>query len=204
MKGILESHGIVKRGHFKLTSGRHSSLYINKDIIFCNPSLYRTVCIEMWLATKAHRSLIDIVTGPAIAGAIFARSIASLLGDKIFVYPEKHRRPNLNIVNWDALNLRHYHPETMTFRQGYGEVIKGRKVWIVEDIITTGGSVDQTIEAVKDCGGDVLGVSAIWNRGGYKPKGGVFLPLIDQIVMSYLPGDCPQCAGNIPLQNPKE
>ena len=185
MKELLKAHDIIKEGHFKLTSGRHSNSYINKDAIYCNPFLYRKVYTEMWQMIKKYENNIDLVTGPAIAGAILAQPLASLLGDKIFVYPEKI-------------------DDKMVFRRGYDKIIKNKRVWITEDIITTGGSVEKTIQAINNCDGEVLGTSVIWNRGDYKPSKGLFLPMINEAVYSHLPENCPECANNIKLTDPKE
>lgn len=186
MKELLKLYGIIKEGHFKLSSGRHSSQYINKDAIYCNPKLYRIVYTKIWLSIRKYMKDIDIVTGPAIAGAILAQPIASLSEDKIFIYPEK--------IN-----------EEMVFRRGYDKIIKDKTVWITEDIITTGNSVENTIDAVTFNGGEVLGISAIWNRSnGYVPSKGLFIPLINETVLSYLPESCPECTIDMALQDPKE
>lgn len=146
----------------------------------------------------------DIITGPAVAGAMLAVPI-SLRLNKAFVYPEKVRIwiDSLGNITTDEEDV-YQEKIIMQFRRGYDRVIKNKTVWIVEDIITTGNSVEKTIQAVKDCGGLVSGVSAIWNRGEYKSSKGLFIPLIDETIYSYLPIDCPECADSIPLTDPKE
>lgn len=184
MKQSLRHRGVILEGHFKLTSGRHSASYINKDSIYCKPNLFRSVFMQFVMSIKKYQDKIDIITGPAIAGAILALPVAMNL-EKIFIYPEKYEG-------------------TMILRRGYDKIVKNKNVWIIEDIITTGRSVENTIDAITFNDGNVLGVSCIWNRADYSPSIGEFLPLINEQVFSYLPKDCPQCKENIPLQDPKQ
>lgn len=185
MKELFEKYGVIKTGHFKLTSGKHSAQYINKDAIYSNPFLFLKVMETMYEKLKAYEDMFDVVTGPAIAGAILAAPIA-LVTHKIFVYPEK--------VDGE-----------MVFRRGYDKILKHKRVWIIEDIITTGHSIEKTIMAIRDCRGSIAGMSAIWNRGRYQPDEGILLlSLINDSVTSYWPNDCPQCRAGEVLQDPKE
>lgn len=188
MKELFEKYGVIKTGHFKLTSGKHSSQYINKDAIYCNPFLFLKVMETMYEKLKAYEDTFDVITGLAIAGAVLAAPVA-LVMHKIFVYPEK--------IN-----------EKMIFRRGYNKILKHKRVWIVEDIITTGSSIEKTIMEIRNCEGKVVGISAIWNRGAWQPSnlaGIPFLSLISESVSSYWPDECPYCReGRMPLQNPKE
>lgn len=189
----LSRNGIIKEGHFLLSSGRHSDLYINKDAIYCNPALFQSVVSMMiyYLNNYSYIYELDIITGPAIAGAVLAAPIALQL-QKTFIYPEKV------IDHHEKENVR------MELRRGYNKVVKGKKVWIVEDIITTGKSVENTIDAITFNDGIVAGVSAIWNRGNYYPSMGLFFPIIEEVVYSYPAHDCPKCKQGIPVQDPKE
>lgn len=197
MKELFEKYGVIKTGHFKLTSGKHSAQYINKDAIYSNPMLFDKVVTEMWDKINGYRHTFDIITGPAIAGAVLAAPISLLFYDRIPIYPEQ-----TIFVYPEKIN------EKMVFRRDYDKVLKHKKVWVVEDIITTGNSVEKTIMAIRDCGGSVVGISAIWNRGAWKPNnliGCQFLSLISEGVPSYWPDECPYCKENrIPLQDPKE
>lgn len=186
LRELLKEEKVIKEGHFFLTSGRHSDLYINKDSIFCIPELFRIIVYETKKSIEEYLNKIDIITGPAIAGSILAGVLSlGIFGcNKIFVYPEKHEG-------------------TMIFRRGYDKIVKGKNVWITEDIITTGRSVENTIDAVTFNGGNVIGVSCIWNKGNYLPSTGVLISLIYEEVKSYLPVDCPQCKERIKLQDPK-
>jgi orotate phosphoribosyltransferase len=187
---MLNKHNIIKSGHFILTSGRHSDAYINKDSIYCNPNLFELLILEMSLIVK-NLFYCDIITGPAIAGAVLAAPIANSLS-KIFVYPEKT----------DEI--------IMDFRRGYDKILGNRigiarnQVVIVEDIITTGSSIEKTIEAIERYGARVSGIAAIWNRTGWKTDKCSTISLIDEPVESWDPDSCPLCVEGIPLENPKE
>jgi orotate phosphoribosyltransferase len=181
---ILEKKGIIKNGHFELTSGRHSDTYINKDSIYCVPELFELVILEMSLIAR-NNFYCDIITGPAIAGAVLAAPIANSLST-IFIYPEKTEKG-------------------MQFRRGYDKVLENNiNVVIVEDIITTGKSINMTIEAIEKHGAQVSGIAAIWNRTGWKTDKCSTISLIDEPVESWDPESCPLCIEGIPLENPKE
>lgn len=194
----FKKHNVVSEGHFLLTSGRHSDVYVNKDVIYAIPSLFSFVVYSFFniLTNSGHEY--DVVTGPAIAGAILAAPIAINL-DKIFVYPEKAfvsrfvGFPHNKVVK----------TKIMEFNRGYDKVVKDKRVFIVEDVITTGGSVQRTIDAVKLCGGKCVGVLAIWNREGWTPNGFELVSLINKSTESWTAGTCLLCRNHIPLVNPK-
>jgi orotate phosphoribosyltransferase len=200
MKELFEKYGAIKNGHFKLTSGKHSNQYINKDAIYSNPILFNRVVMKMVQGLSLYLGTFDIITGPAIAGAVLAAPISLQLFDKIFVYPEK----DVKIERSNDPNFIFNETEIMKFRRGYDKISKDKRVWIIEDIITTGKSVEQTIDAVEKCGGGVVGISVIWNRGLYEIEGIPLLPLINENVVSYWPDRCPSCKAGESLQDPKE
>lgn len=198
----FEYYRIILNGHFLLTSGRHSDEYVNKDAIYCIPELFPFIISKIYttILNNFHSDDFDVITGPAIAGAILAAPVALKL-NKIFVYPEKAvhseltKDPNDGVV--DAKN--------MNFNRGYDKILKGKRIIIVEDIITTGGSVKQTIEAIEKCGGKCVSIIAIWNREKWQPRDDIkIISLINKVIPSYFPNDCPYCQNGIPLQNPKE
>ncbi len=189
----LEKEKIIKNGHFLLSSGKHSNTYINKDAIFSNPQLFQYVIdfINHYIVEKNNEY--DVITGPAIAGAILAAPI-SLANDLTFVYPEKIQIPPL------------YQKEKfymMAYRRGYDKVMYGKKILLVEDIITTGRSVQQTIDAVEICDGTVVDVIAIWNRSNWKPENCDIFSIINEPVESWCKEECPDCKNGIPLTDPK-
>lgn len=205
LRELLESRNVIKTGHFKLSSGKHSYVYINKDDIYSDAFLYNLIVNMMCSKIGLIREYFDIITGPAIAGAVLASPISINLG-KIFVYPEKKNEVIITPTWTDQLHINHTIKNAgMEFRRGYDEKIKGCRVVIVEDIITTGKSVQQTIDAIKLCGGDPIKVLAIWNRTGWNSKD-ITSPtdaLINEWVDSWDKNDCPLCKKSIELTNPK-
>lgn len=204
LEQALMDANVLKKGHFLLKSGKHSDRYINKDAIYSNTELFGQIIVDIISKIDNIESGLenndpnvvmngevdfDVITGPAIAGAVLAAPIAVLM-DKIFVYPEK-------IV--DQLFREH-----MVFRRGYDEVLRGKKILIVEDIVTTGESLFKTVQAVRDCGGFVTDAICIWNRTNVSGSSMSFTlhSLINQEVKSYSKEECPFC-GKIPLTDPK-
>lgn len=213
----------IMYGHFMLTSGRHSDTYINKDAIYSFPPAFAMVCSLM--VSELKEVSYDVITGPAIAGAVLAAPV-SLEAGGVFVYPEKtavqealerahdiiraalHTGGYQPFLTWKeearAVLVRDKKPEgPMQFQRGYDKLIPGTRVVIVEDVITTGGSVQKTIDAVTKLGGKVVKVIVIWNRSGWEPEYYSIVSLINRKVESWLPSECPLCKKGLPLQDPK-
>lgn len=150
--------------------------------------------MKMVRALNPYINAFDIITGPAIAGAILAAPISLLFYDRISIYPEQ-----IIFVYPEKIDGK------MVFRRSYDKILKNKRVWIVEDIITTGGSVEKTMMAIEKCGGKIAGISAIWNRGTWQENSIPVLSLINEIVPSYWPDECPYCReGRVSLTDPKE
>lgn len=190
----LEECGVLKQGHWKLRSGNHSNIYCNKDAINQHPNLKYTIATRLQVMVlrflSANYTNIDdeniVITGPAIAGAIWAAPVAKDMMMP-FVYPEKATEAGKDI---------------MVFRRGYDKFLDGKKVVIVEDIISSGGSVRLTIDAVERCGGEVIYVAAIWNRTGASFKCSSDAIMNDRAEM-WSHDECPLCKMNEPLLDPK-
>lgn len=131
----------------------------------------------------------DVVIGPAEAGIVLA-TIHGVGQMKPIVWSSKIINDNLEVE--------------MQIREQFKEVINGSRVLLVEDVITTGGSTEKTIQAVHDCSGEVVSIRCIWNRENWLPKTSAsFKPLINRTVKSWEPDECPSCKENIPLIDPK-
>lgn len=182
MKTFREKN-VIMLGHFMLNSKIHSNIYINKDAIFSNPELFKKVMGHINDKVKEHfDNQFDVVTGPAIAGALIASNIA-MLQDKTYVYPEKISG-------------------TMQFRRGYDKVIKNKRVLIIEDVVTTGLSVLKTQTGIERCGGKAVGIVSICNRGANLDLKNVSLITLKK-AMAYYPEECPMCASGEVLIDPK-
>lgn len=178
---ILEKTGALKRGHFLLTSGRHSDRYIQCAQVLQYPQYTEEIC--KGLAEQFKDDNVEIVIGPATGGIIVAYEMARQLGAlAIFAEKEKEKR---------ILRRGFYIPE-------------GARVLVAEDVITTGGSVREVIQLVQEAGGILAGVVVLVDRSNGKiefgTKLGSALPLE---VASYEETECPICKkGNIPLEKP--
>ena len=170
---LLEERGVIMKGHFRLSSGRHSDTYINKDAIYCDPELFQITTVLLAGSSYVQNGVplkamdtpnCDIITGPAIAGAILAAPIALRTG-KQFVYPEKV------VTNWVRTNhIGNGAPiitSEMQLRRVYDKVVKGKEVILIEDVITTGKSVIETCNVIGAAGGKVIEIRCIWNRSNF-------------------------------------
>ena len=188
-KQTIIKRNIIKHGHFLLRHGDHSNSYINKDAIYCRQDLFRRAVLETIELIKPYEKNFDVVVGPAVGGSLLASPISILL-KKDLAYTEKIEGKQL-------------------FREVFDNTIKGRKVWITEDVMTTGGSVQKVIDSVNNLGGIVIGVSLIWNRLGKSPFEDaslyeIFLvSLFNEKIDKWEEAECPLCKEGVPLTNPK-
>ena len=181
MKEIFEELGVITYGHFLFTSGRHGDTYMQCAKLLKHPN-YTMEIIEP-IADQFKDDKIDIVIGPAIGGIIIAYEFARQLGVQNFF---AERENNI-----------------MTLRRGF-QIPKGARVLVVEDVITTGGSVKEVIDIVNEQGGQLVGVAVLVDRTGGKIDFGTkFVSGISEPLMSYDADDCPICKeGKLPLVKP--
>ena len=170
-------------GHFQLTSGRHSDTYVQCARVLEDPELTARLAEAMveLVKDRAGGCEIDIVAAPAVGGIIVGFAVAQALGVK-FIFSERQ----------DGV---------MTFRRGF-EVPRGAHVLVVEDVVTTGGSVAEVVNLVRAAGGSVAAVTSIIDRGGQKAFDTAYVPLLRLEVESWEPGVCGLCASDVPLYAP--
>lgn len=151
LKKNLKDMGVIKEGTFILRSGKKSNFYIDKDLIYSNPELFKKIIdhLKCKIIFNVNTEKFDVIVGPEKGGLVLSAPIA-LEFNKIFAFTEKKIRQEAN---------------SMVFRDVYAEIMKEKRILIVEDIMTTGGSVSKTINAVKKAKGYVVGIVCIWNRG---------------------------------------
>lgn len=177
---ILTRLGALKQGHFRLTSGLHSDRYMQCAALFQFPKESEQLCAA--LAEKFAGQKIDLVAGPALGGIIMAYEVARALGV-----------PNIFSEREDG---------KMTFRRGF-RVEAGQKVLVVEDVVTTGGSVKEVIGLVRAAGGEVVGVGSVVDRSGGKADFGVpFRALMTLEATTWKEEDCPLCKEGVPIVKP--
>jgi orotate phosphoribosyltransferase len=177
---IFKDAGAILEGHFLLTSGLHSPMYWEKFRVLQYPHHTEKLC--RLIAEHFKKDKVQVVAGPTTGGIVLAFEVARQLGVKS-IFAEKVG-------------------EGRSFRRGF-TIDPGERVLIVDDILTTGGSVVEVIEAVKKLKGDIIGVGVLVDRSEQTKDFGVplFSCLRSQTV-TYRPGDCPLCAAGVPLVRP--
>ena len=174
---LVESHAIMD-GHFVLTSGLHSPHYVEKFNVLQKPEYTEKLCKAM--AEKFKDANIETVVGPMTGGILLAHETGKALGTRA-IFTERV-------------------DGKMTFRRGFS-LHEGERCLIVEDIVTTGGSIKEVIEVVKAHGGIPVAVSMLVDRSGGKANFGD-VPceaLLHMNVETYQPEECPLCKQGIPM-----
>lgn len=148
---LINEYNVLQKGHFVLKSEMHSEYYFNKDDIYVHNDLVNNLCLA--IAKQFDFDEIDVVIAPAVGGVVLSYVVADhlskLCGREIpGIYAEKK-------IGDD---------KTFVIKRGYDKLVKGKRILVIEDVVTTGGSVRAVVKAVRDCGGDVIGVAAICNR----------------------------------------
>ncbi len=174
---LIETSAIME-GHFLLTSGLHSPRYVEKFNVLQKPVYTEKLCRAM--AEKFKDANIETVVGPVTGGILLAHETGKALGTRaIFTERENGK---------------------MTFRRGF-TLHEGERVLIVEDIVTTGGSIREVIDVVKEHGGIPVAVSMLVDRSGGRATFGDVpsTALLHMDVQTYKPEECPLCKAGIPM-----
>lgn len=174
---LIETSAIME-GHFLLTSGLHSPRYVEKFNVLQKPVYTEKLCKAM--ADKFKDANIETVVGPVTGGILLAHETGKALGTRaIFTERENGK---------------------MTFRRGF-KLHEGERVLIVEDIVTTGGSIREVIDVVKENGGIPVAVSMLVDRSGGKATFGDVpaTALLHMDVQTYKPEECPLCKAGVPM-----
>ncbi len=177
---IFEKAEALLKGHFLLSSGLHSDLYFEKFQVLQHPEYVEILCQK--LASLFKDDKIEVVVGPTTGGIIIAYEVAKNLKTRsIFAETEGEGR-----VLKRGFNLK-----------------KGERVLIVDDILTTGKSINEVIDLVRRHDGDVVGIGVLLDRSGGKVDFGYPLkPLAVTEVKNYPPEECPLCKSGEPLVKP--
>ena len=182
---LFRSRGAYLEGHFSLTSGLHSTVYLQCALVLQYPEAAER--LGRALAGDLRRvidSPIRLVASPALGGIIIGHEVARALGAR-FIFTER----DVTIGK-------------MTLRRGF-QVTPGETAVVVEDVITTGGSTREVIEVLREAGAEVLGAGSIIDRsGGHAPVGGPRVALATLQVSSHQPEACPLCAQGVPAVKP--
>lgn len=185
---LTQVQAVISDDHFVYTSGKHGSVYVNKDKIYPHTALVSRV--GQLFAEKFAALNPSVVVGPAIGGIILAQwtayHLSEMLGREVLgVYTEKDENKN------------------QVFTRGYNQLVQDQDVVLVEDLTTTGGSLQKVVGSVVSAGGRVLGTCAMVNRN---PEGVTSQTLgfpFDQLMIlpvdAYDADSCPLCARQIPI-----
>lgn len=178
---VFKKAEALLEGHFLLTSGRHSNKYMQCAKVFSKPEYSELLCYE--LSKKINPDDIDCVVSPAIGGILMGYIVAKNLNKKN-IFAERENG-------------------IMVFRRGFG-LNKGERCLVVEDVVTTGGSVKEVIDLIKKSGGEVVTVASLVDRSsGVVDFGAPFLSLVKMDIESYIAEECPICKENTaPLVKP--
>lgn len=180
---LLESSGAFKTGHFLLASGRHSGQYIEKFDLLRHPAEATVAC--GMIADGFRDAQIDVVAGPTTGGVILAFDVARQLGCDA-AYAERKA---------DSGSEREFRRGT-TYAQG-------ARVLVVDDILTTGGSVRETLAALAAFPVEVVGIAVLVDRSGGAVDFGIPLQALSQLEIETWEAEaCPLCAEGQPLIKP--
>ncbi len=177
---LFSKLGVLRSGHFLLTSGLHSNKYLQCAQLFQHPEATSKICRQ--LAEQLAGLDIQTVIGPATGAIILSYEMGRQLGTRsIFAEREGGK---------------------MTLRRGF-HVKPGERMLVVEDVVTTGGSVKEVISVVKELGGEVAAVAALVDRSGGKVDFGVPTHYLLKLqVDSYSPEKCPLCKKGLQITKP--
>lgn len=177
---IYKKHDALLEGHFLLSSGLHSDRFLQSALVMQYPVIADRIVTE--LAHRMYDVQFTTVVSPAVGGIRFGYEFARLL-KKRSIFTER--------VN-----------EEMTFKRGFA-LEEGEKVVIAEDVVTTGKSTKECMEAVKAAGGDIIAVTCLVDRSNGTAQFDVpFYPLLQIDVSVYDPADCPLCKKGLPVVKP--
>jgi orotate phosphoribosyltransferase len=177
----LRAAGAIKKGHFLFSSGLHGDTYVEKFDLLRNPRATEQICGGFVRAFAGAG--VAVVAGPTTGGILLAFETARQLGVAA-AYAEREGETG------------------RAFRRGT-TFDPGARVLVVDDILTTGGSVRETLAALAIHDVIVVGIGVLWDRSGGKVDFGVPLVALNaEEIAAYPPDECPLCAAGVPLIKP--
>ncbi len=177
---LLQQSGAILKGHFKLSSGRHSDTYFEKFRLLERPELLSEICSE--IAEHFSSSEIDLVAGPTTGGIIIAFEVARRLG-KPAIYIEREAGKRV-------------------LRRG-AEVSAGARVLVVDDVLTTGTSVIEVLELLRSRGAEITGVGVLVDRSeGSVDFAAPFFAAGKVDAVSYAENEVPDWLAKVPVTEP--
>jgi orotate phosphoribosyltransferase len=172
--------GALLEGHFRLSSGLHSTGYLQCALVLQNPA--DAEALGRAIAAKVRELRPTVVLTPALGGLIIGHEVARALGVRA-IFAERH-------------------DGALTLRRGF-TIGEADRVLVVEDVLTTGGSTRETMRVAKAAGGQVVGVGSVVDRSGGTVRFDVpFASLLPIDLPTYSPETCPLCAQGRPVVKP--
>lgn len=177
---ILREAGAIRTGHFLLSSGLHSPVYIQCALVFQHPRQAERLGAEM--AGLFAQERVDAVISPAVGGIVAGQEVARALGVRA-LFAERESG-------------------TMRLRRGF-QIQPGERILVVDDVMTRGGSVGETAGVVRERAGEVVGIAVVVDRSGGDVRWEVPLrSLVRMEVVTYTSEACPLCRDGLPLVKP--
>jgi orotate phosphoribosyltransferase len=181
---LFEIAGAIRHGHFELSSGLHSGMYVQCALVLQYPRFAEK--LGKALAAQFASTGIEAVVSPAMGGLIVGQEVARAL-------PESAANNLVPGGGVPALFVERDQSGTLSMRRGFS-LHPDQKVLVVEDVWTTGGSTQEAIRVVREAGGRVVAAAALIDRSGGKTEFPVKAQaLLDLPIASYPPEDCPLC-----------
>ncbi|HID09688.1 MAG TPA: orotate phosphoribosyltransferase [Candidatus Latescibacteria bacterium] len=180
VRAIFEEDGAILKGHFLLSSGLHSDVYFEKFRVLQHPEHLERLCRA--LAQRFRGEDVEIVVGPTTGGMLIAYEVAKALGTP-FAFAEREEGKRV-------------------LRRGFW-ISPDQRVLVVDDVLTTGGSLREVTELVESQGGMVVGVGVLVDRsGGSVDLGHPLRSLLQVRARTFRPEECPLCRDEVPLVKP--
>jgi orotate phosphoribosyltransferase len=180
----LTEVGAIKDGHFLLASGRHSARYVEKFDLLRNPAATSEIC--RGFTDRFRNDRVDVVAGPTTGGVILAFEVGRQLGTAA-AYAERVGSGS----------------DERVFKRGT-TFTPGQRVLVVDDVLTTGGSVRETLAALAKEPVEIVGVGVLVDRSGGAVRFGdlPFHALATLNVETWTADDCPLCGQGVPITKP--
>ena len=183
---LFEETGAYLHGHFRLTSGLHSGEYLQCAKVLAHPEYAERLgrALSAKIRGLTGDVAIDVVVAPAMGGIIIGHEVARALGVRS-LFTERDAATN-----------------SMTLRRGF-EIAAGERAVVIEDVITTGGSTKEVVDAIAAAGAQVLAAGSIIDRSGGRADVGVPRVALETLeAVAYQPEECPLCRDGLPLVKP--
>jgi orotate phosphoribosyltransferase len=173
---LFKEKGALLEGHFLLSSGLHSPVYLQCAKVLQYPDIAEKLCSQL---AENFKEKIDVVISPAVGGIVVGQEVARALKTRA-IFAERAE-------------------DKMALRRGF-ELKRGENVLAIEDVVTTGGSLNEIIQLAKVQGCNIIGVGSLIDRSGGKVKFGVKkVALLTLEIKTYPEESCPLCKNGLPL-----